>query len=124
MGSGEVEREVTTMRILRGLGGALLWILASVLGLVAVLLCVTLILLPVGIPLLRLAGRMYGNAVRLMLPRAVAHPVKETGRRGRRKGQAIADDVGGLTKRSRKKARALSKKGGKLGHRRRKALPV
>ena len=40
------------MRLLRGLLGALLWILASVLGLVGVLLCVTIILLPVGIPAL------------------------------------------------------------------------
>jgi hypothetical protein len=34
------------MRILRSIAGALLWIVAAVLGLVAVLLCITIILLP------------------------------------------------------------------------------
>ncbi len=37
------------MRLLRGLPGAVLWILAAVLGLVGVLLCVTIILLPLGV---------------------------------------------------------------------------
>ena len=37
------------MRIPRALLGSLLWILAAVLGLVAVILCVTVILLPLGI---------------------------------------------------------------------------
>ncbi|MET0839941.1 MAG: hypothetical protein ABWY19_14225 [Marmoricola sp.] len=112
------------MRILRGLGGALLWILASLVGLVAVLLCVTLILLPVGIPLLGVARRMWASSVRLMLPRHVAHPIKETGRKGRKKRSAIADDVGAVSKRARKKARSVSKKGGKLTRRQRKKLPV
>jgi hypothetical protein len=70
-----------------------LWIGASLLGLVAVLLCVTVILLPVGIPLLRLAGRSYGTATRLMLPRAVAHPVKESKRGFRKKGDDAKDAV-------------------------------
>ena len=63
------------MRLLRGLLGALLWILAAVLGLVGVLLCVTVILLPVGIPVVKLAGSMFVRSVRLMLPPALAHPV-------------------------------------------------
>ena len=54
------------MRLLRGLLAALLWILAGVLALVGLLLCVTLILLPLGVP-----------AVRLMLPRMFTHPVQE-----------------------------------------------
>ena len=102
------------MRLVRGLGGALLWILASLLGLVAVLLCVTLILLPLGIPLLRVARRMWSTSVRLMLPRAVAHPVKETNRRGRKKREAMTDGVTTTSKRARKKARKLRKKGSKL----------
>ena len=102
------------MRLIRGLGGVLLWILASVLGLVAVILCVTVILLPVGLPLLRLAGKSYGTATRLMLPRAVAHPVKETRRSWRKKGKAAKDaapDVpsdlafGRLWKKGRKKVK-------------------
>ena len=36
------------MRILRGIAGALLWILAAVLGLVAIVLCITIILLPLA----------------------------------------------------------------------------
>jgi hypothetical protein len=64
------------MRLLRGLAGALLWILSAVLGLVAVILCATVILLPVGLPLLGYARRMFTTAFRLMLPRAVAHPAK------------------------------------------------
>ena len=71
------------MRILRGLGGALLWLLAAVVGLVAVILCVTVILLPLGIPLLGLARRMVTTGVRLMLPRAVAHPVQTLDKGGR-----------------------------------------
>ena len=52
------------MRILRGLGGAVLWLLAAVVGLVAVIMCVTVILLPLGIPLLGLARRMVTNGAR------------------------------------------------------------
>jgi len=63
------------MRLLRGLLGALLWILAAVLGLVGVLLCVTVILLPVGIPVVKFAGSLFVRSVRLMLPPAFAHPV-------------------------------------------------
>lgn len=93
------------MRLVRGLGAALLWIAASLLGLVAVLLCVTIILLPVGIPLLRLAGKLYGSATRLMLPRAVAHPVeqakKKLGKKAGavpRKGSNVTDKGAELTK--------------------------
>ena len=38
--------------------------------------CVTVILLPLGLPLLAQARRMSTHHVRLMLPPAVAHPVK------------------------------------------------
>lgn len=64
------------MRILRALSGALLWIVASVLGLVAVILCVTIVLIPVGFPLLLLAGRLFGRAVRLFMPPEAAHPLE------------------------------------------------
>jgi hypothetical protein len=63
------------MRLLGGLLGALLWILASVLGLVGVLLCVTVILLPVGIPIVKIAGSLFRRSMRLLLPPALAHPV-------------------------------------------------
>ena len=73
------------MQILRGLLGALLWVLAAVLGLVAVILCVTVILLPIGLPLLNLARQLFTSSVQLMLPRAVAHPVKTVERNTRKK---------------------------------------
>lgn len=85
------------MRVLRGLGGALLWLLAAVVGLVAVILCVTVILLPLGIPLLGVARRMVTTAVRLMLPRAAAHPVKAMDKAARDR----AKKAGKATKRSR-----------------------
>jgi hypothetical protein len=72
------------MRILRGIAGTLLWIAAAVLGLVAIVLCITVILLPVGLSLLWVSRRLFGMAVRLMLPRDVAHPVKQ-GQKGLRR---------------------------------------
>ena len=102
------------MQILRGLAGALLWVLATVLGLVAVLLCVTIILLPLGLPLLNLARQLFTNGVQLMLPRAVAHPVKTAQKSSQKK-----------TKRTRRTARdtvEAVKPGGKPRWRRK--LPV
>lgn len=81
------------MRILRGLLGALLWILAAVLGLVGAILCVTVILLPLGIPLLGQARRLFTKAVRLMLPPAMAHPVKEAGKTAEKKKRKAAARV-------------------------------
>lgn len=78
------------MRLLRGLVGALLWILAALVGLVAVLLCVTVILLPLGIPLLMLSRRLFGQAVRLVLPRSVTHPAQELGKSARKAGRSAA----------------------------------
>ncbi|HET6877652.1 MAG TPA: hypothetical protein VFH38_09000 [Jatrophihabitans sp.] len=60
------------MRLLRGLAGALLWIVALVLGLVAGILCITLILLPLGLPLLGYARRLFTLSLRLMFPRTAA----------------------------------------------------
>jgi len=80
------------MRLLRGLLGALLWIVAAVLGLLGFVLCVTVVLLPLGIPLLVLARRLLTRAVALMLPRSLAHPVDE------------------ITKTTKKKARKLRKR--------------
>jgi len=97
------------VRILRGLLGALLWILAGLLGLVSLLLCVTLILLPLGIPLLRLSRSLFGRAIRLMMPRGLAHPVKETKRKGR-KHVPDTPDLSGSAARVRKKARKKVRK--------------
>lgn len=92
------------MRLLRGLLGGLLWILAAVVGLVAVVLCVTVILLPLGLPLLAQARRMFTTSVRLMLPPALAHPVKTMDKGARKQGRKAKDavpDAATVTKRSR-----------------------
>jgi hypothetical protein len=89
------------VRLARGLLGVLLWIVASVVGLLGILCCVTVILLPVGFVLLRLAGRTYRRAVALMLPRAVSHPVdavtpsRRTRKKLAKKGRAAAATVTG-----------------------------
>ena len=119
------------MRVLRGLPGALLWVLAAVLGLVGVLLCVTVILLPLGIPLVRLAARLFRHSVQLMLPRELAHPVDEltkaadretrnvrsaasgtageAAKKGRKFGTAASETVGDVAKKGRKVARKQAK---------------
>jgi hypothetical protein len=104
------------MRLLRALSGALLWILASVVGLVGAILCVTIIGLPIGIFLLRRAGRTFSTAVRLMLPSSLAHPVEEMKKSARDKGEKGADRTketagkakqapGKVTKKVKKKAK-------------------
>ena len=100
------------MRVLRGLAGALLWLLAVVVGLVAVILCVTVILLPLGIPLLGLARRMVTNGVRLMLPRGVAHPVKTLDKGGRDKGSKVKGAASDVAASTSKKARQSAKQAG------------
>jgi membrane protein implicated in regulation of membrane protease activity len=82
------------MRILRGMGGVLLWILASVVCLVALILCATVLLLPLGIPLLMLGRRMFAQAFRLLLPRAVAHPVTTAKEASSSAVKKFADGVG------------------------------
>jgi hypothetical protein len=102
------------MRIPRALLGSLLWILASLLGLVGVLLCVTVILLPVGIPMVMLARRLFGQSVALILPRKVSHPVSETKKSLRKKGKAAPDVVpSGVGKKARKTTQKVSGKAGK-----------
>src|SRR4051794_13112076 len=79
------------MRLIRGVAGALLWIVSAVLALVAVILCVTIILLPVGLPLLGYARRLFTLSLKLMLPRALAHPV-DTAAEATRKGTSRVKD--------------------------------
>jgi hypothetical protein len=65
------------MRLLRGLTALLLWVIGVVLLLVSLILCVTLIGLPLGIPLLGYTRRIFGLGVRLMTSRKITHPVDE-----------------------------------------------
>ncbi|NUP32454.1 MAG: hypothetical protein HOU01_12130 [Streptomycetaceae bacterium] len=98
-----------------------MWLGALLLGLVGVLLCVTLILLPLGIPILGYARRLFTSAVRLMLPRAVAHPVKElrdevkdqgkaTGKATRNAADSTSSAVGDASRKGRKAARKARKR--------------
>jgi zinc transporter ZupT len=98
------------MWFVRALGGALLWILGAVVGLVGLVLCVTILLLPLGIPVLALAGRMMGAGVRMMLPHAVAHPVDELRQAGRDMKDQGAHTTDAVRKHSRKARRKLRKK--------------
>ena len=104
------------MRLVRAIPGALLWILAAVVGLLGALLCVTVIGLPLGIPLLMGARRMFGSSVRLMLPSHIAHPVKEAKSSGRKKGRKA-------TKESSKAGKKLAKANAKVGKKARSVMP-
>lgn len=100
------------MRLLRGLAGALLWIVSALLGLVAVILCVTIILLPLGLPLLGYARRLFTLSLKLMLPRAVTAPVKTAGDSMRRQAHDMKKDVSGgkSVKRIRKRGRKMTRR--------------
>ena len=102
------------MRLLRGLLGALLWILAAVLGLVGLVLCVTVILLPLGIPMVMLAGRLFTHAVKLMMPRSLAHPIDELTKTTKKKGRKIRSVSSDAVADTAKKARKVVRKQRKL----------
>jgi divalent metal cation (Fe/Co/Zn/Cd) transporter len=98
------------MRLPRALAGALLWILASVVGLLGALLCVTIIGLPIGIFLLRRAGRMFSAAVKLMLPSSLAHPLQEAKQSVRDKGKDGAERTKDKAVQVKKKVKKKRKK--------------
>jgi hypothetical protein len=110
------------MRVLRVLLGSVLWLLAGVLGLLGVVLSVTILLMPIGVPLLMLARRLFQKAMGLIMPRAVSHPIQETDKAlrgtnffGRSRG---APDVGKArskaSRKARKKGKRLTKQGQKM----------
>jgi hypothetical protein len=106
------------MRFLRGLGGVLLWIVASLIGLLGAVLCVTIILLPLGIPVLLVARRMFGISTKLLLPREMTHPVDEASkslRKTRKKAGKKLEDAPGTddVADAGKKARKRVRKGGR-----------
>lgn len=81
------------MWILRALAGSVLWLLAGIVGLVGVILCVTVILLPVGIPVLALARKLFAYSMALFLPRKVRHPVQELKKSADDKASSAVDAV-------------------------------
>jgi hypothetical protein len=100
------------MRVLRGAASIVVWLLATVLLVVSLVLCITLILLPLGVPLMLLAFRLYGYGVQLMMPRRAEvkrHLRKQFGLRPR--GSASGD-----LKRAGKRARGAKRDLGKRAH--------
>jgi hypothetical protein len=92
------------MWLLRGLGASLLWILAGVVGLLGIILSATLILLPVGIPLVMLAKKIFGYSMVLLVPGKVRHPVA-----------SMEDSVQSGTKRLFKRSKASAANPARLG---------
>ena len=119
---------------------ALRWLLASLVGLVGgivallgVVLCVTLILAPLGIPLLFLARRLFKLSGQLVVPRSVRHPIDslqakgsdaaETVRkRGRKAGKNTRKEL--QKKTGKKPGKKLRKKSERASKRMKKKLPI
>ena len=57
------------MRVLRSIAAVLIWLVASLLLVVSIVLCVTILLLPVGLFLGFLSLRLYVKGFGLLLPR-------------------------------------------------------
>jgi|SRR5829696_7373684 len=103
------------MKLLRWPAAAVVWILAGVVGLLGVVLSITILLLPLGLPLLWLSRRLYSVAGMLVLPRAARRPVATA--------QDKASDVGrGARKQLRKAAAKTSDATDALPTRRRRGL--
>jgi hypothetical protein len=71
------------MRALRAVAGVLVWLLASLLLVLAIVLSVSVLLLPVGLVLGFAAIRLYAVGLRLFLPRGrdIAKGVRKQARR-------------------------------------------
>ena len=107
------------MRALRWAGACLLGLLGGLLGLVGVVLCVTVLLAPLGIPVLFLARRLFRTAGQLVVPRRVRHPVEalqnaassaaeDLGDAGRKRGRRARRKVAKTAKKAKKRAPSLS----------------
>jgi hypothetical protein len=102
------------MKFVRALGGSVLWILAGVIGLLGAVASVTIILLPLGIPLLWLARRLFRTAMALMVPRKVRHPVSEAGESVRSGAESARSAIASSApKRARKARKAMAKAAGR-----------
>jgi hypothetical protein len=75
------------------------WLVAGLLGVVGLLLSATIVLLPLGIPVLMLARRLFTLSVRLVLPPVATHPVKEMRKRA---VEALPGPHSGRTRRSKR----------------------
>ncbi|MDH2413745.1 hypothetical protein [Nocardioides sp. CER19] len=103
------------MKALRWLGASLLGLVGALLGLVGALLCVTIILAPLGIPILFLARRLFRTAGALVIPRHVRHPVEAI-------SEAASDTAGDVGKTARKRGKSARKKAKKQTKKMKRAL--
>ena len=101
------------MRALRWAGASLLGLLAGLLGLVGAILCLTLILAPLGIPILLLARRLFKSAGALVVARGIRHPVDELSRSGRDGAETAKGKAKRLRKKGKKTGRKARRKAGK-----------
>lgn len=76
------------------------------LGLVGLLLCVTVILAPLGIPILFVSQRLIRSAGDLVIPRKVRHPIDAV----TEAGSDAADDIGGKARKRRKRLKRSTRK--------------
>jgi hypothetical protein len=82
------------MRMVKWLGAGLVWVVAGVVGLLGVLLSVTVLLLPLGIPLLMLARRLYSLGAAMVVPKAVRHPIDTANTKSSGLGQDLKKKTG------------------------------
>ncbi len=92
------------MRVTRGFGAAGVFLLATVLMIVSLVCCVTVVLLPLGIPLALFAMRLYGKGTKMLLPRP-QEVQRGLGKLWRRKTKKVRKDTAGEVKGARKKFR-------------------
>jgi hypothetical protein len=97
------------MRVLRSLAAIVIWLVASLLLVLSIVLCVTILLLPVGVLLGLVALRLYVVGFGLLLPRSrdVEKGVRKQARRWWRKSPLR--DMS--TKRTRRRARKVIRLG-------------
>ena len=91
------------IKALRWIGASLLGLVGGVLGLVGAVLCVTIVLAPLGIPILFLAKRLFRTAGQLVVPRGVRHPIDTI-------AEAASDKSSDLGKTARKSGRRATRK--------------
>ncbi|MET9023032.1 hypothetical protein ABZV93_23915 [Actinopolymorpha sp. NPDC004070] len=90
------------MRVTRGFGAAGVFLLATVLMIVSLVCCVTVVLLPLGIPLALFAVRLYGKGAKMLLPRP-QEVQRGLGRLWRRKAKKVRKDTRSEIKGARKR---------------------
>jgi hypothetical protein len=108
------------MKFLRWVAASLLGLVAGIVGLLGVVLTATLVLAPIGIPLLFLARRLFGVCGRLVVPHAVRHPLDALDQTG---SDATADMKKAIRKKWRRGSKDARKKTRRLGKRVREKAP-